>query len=262
MLFVGANIMSTVTLIQSHPFRKCPISDVSIGDSGQLAHALLNRAHKIFHRKNTLFLTGDEFTGVYIVRSGPAKSFISSKDGIEHITKFHFAGELIGLDGFSSSTHNQTIEFLETSSVCFISVAEINESLKNTDNFCQNLLKAISCELITGSAMSMSYSIYTSEQRIAKFLLDLSTNFVNRGQSGYEFLLSMTRTDIANYLGMAIETVSRVLGKFQKYGVIDVHHRVVKINEIEMLTNCLYCVDCLNVSLINNHNFNHNRALG
>jgi ATP-dependent Clp protease ATP-binding subunit ClpB len=59
------------------------------------------------------------------------------------------------------------------------------------------------------------------------------TNFTERGQSGVEFLLSMTYTEIANYLGMAIETVSRVLGRLQKSGLINIHHRIVKINRLE-----------------------------
>jgi CRP/FNR family transcriptional regulator len=248
--------MSTISLIQSHSRKTCLISDICIGVNPKQANSRLSRSHRIFHKKNTLFIAGDDFIGVYMIRSGSAKSFVPSEDGEEHITKFHFAGEFIGLDGFGNCTHTQSIEFLETSSVYFIGVKEINVLITNSVDFRQNLLKAMSSELIADSAMSMCYSIYTSEQRLAKFLLDLSTNFIDRGQSGTEFLLSMSRTDIANYLGMVIETVCRVLGRFQEKGVIDIHQRMIKIINVEDLTNRLYGANSLNKPVIYDNKLN------
>ncbi|WP_158969183.1 helix-turn-helix domain-containing protein [Paraglaciecola sp. L3A3] len=252
--------MSTVSLVHSHPCKTCHISDVCLGSNLQQSNCRLTNAHRIYHRKNTLFSAGDEFLGIYVIRSGSAKALAPSQSGDEHISKFHFAGEIMGLDGFANGHHSKSIEFLETSSICFISVNEINILLKNSDDFNQRLLKVMSSELIANSAMSICYSVYTREQRLAKFLLDLSTNFIDRGQSGSEFLLSMTRTDIANYLGMAIETVCRVLGKFQEKGIIDINQRMITINQVSALTNCLYGTDYLHSPEVNNSKLDLYRA--
>jgi CRP/FNR family transcriptional regulator len=212
------------------------------------------RSHRIFHRKSALWERGDDFLGIYTLRSGSAKSFTLSKGGDEHITKFHFPGDLLGLDGFNIA-YNHTIEFLETSSVCFFSAIEIDLLTKHSTHFRNTLFKAMSAELVSHGTISLCYSMYTSEQRLAMFLIDLSSNFAQRGQSSAEFLLSMTRTEIANYLGMAMETVSRVMGKFQAFDVIDVNQKMVKINDIEALRNCFYSGDCLSIDTVNNKTY-------
>jgi CRP/FNR family transcriptional regulator len=191
----------------------------------------------VFHRKKALWEEGAESLGLYILRSGSAKSYTLNREGDAHITKFHFAGELLGLDGFNC-TYHYTVELLETSSVIFISAAEVDELLSHSVHFRNTLLKSMSNELVLHSAMSLCYSDYTSEQRVAKFLVDLSAKVSHKGQSTVEFTLSMTRTEIANYLGMALETVSRVLGKFKATDVIDVNQRIVKINDMTALEKC------------------------
>lgn len=238
--------MSAISAIHPDSCQTGKTYETWADDSSHKTMYTVSRSHKILHRKTALWEVGDDFLGIYMLRSGSAKSFTLSKDGDEHITKFHFAGELLGLDGFNN-VYNHSIEFLETSSVCFFSTTEINMLIKHSIDFRNTLLKSMSGELVSHGAISLCYSTYTSEQRVAMFLLDLSTNFAQRGQSSVEFMLSMTRTEIANYLGMALETVSRVMGKFQAFDVIDVNQRMVKINDIVALNNCFCGGNCLSM---------------
>jgi CRP/FNR family transcriptional regulator len=247
--------MSITTAIQPDACRASKTYGSWVESSKTETKFTLGRANRIFHRKSALWEGGDAFLGLYMLRSGSAKSFALSKEGDEHITKFHFAGELLGLDGFNN-VYNHTIEFLETSSVCFFSTNEIDMLIKHSTDFRNTLLKSMSEELVSHGAISLCYSTYTSEQRVAMFLIELSTNFAQRGQSSVEFMLSMTRTEIANYLGMAMETVSRVLGKFQAFDLIDVNHRMVNINSIAALNNCLYHGYTLNLSVVDNNHCN------
>jgi CRP/FNR family transcriptional regulator len=197
----------------------------------------LNRpnSHRVFHRRDNLLSAGDHFEGIYVLRSGSAKSFITSRDGEEHITKFYYPGDMLGIDGFDGHMHTQTVCFLETSSVCLIKESQINILINTSTAFRNGLLQSMSHRLACDSAMMMCLSTCTSEQKVARFLLDLSIGFSERDLSGSEFMLSMTRTDIANYLGMAIETVSRIFASFQERHIIAVELRYLSILDFTAL---------------------------
>lgn len=198
-------------------------------------NSLQRDSHRVFHRRDSLFSSGDNFEGVYILRSGSAKSFITSRDGEEHITKFFYPGDMLGIDGFDGHMHTQTVHFLETSSVSLIKESEINTLIKTSSDFRDGLLQSMSRTLACDCSMMMCLSSCSSEQKAARFLLDLSIRFSERGLSGSEFMLSMTRTDIANYLGMAIETVSRVFASLQQRKIIAVQLRYLSILDFSAL---------------------------
>ena len=205
-------------------------------------------SHRVFHRRDNLFSAGDHFEGVYILRSGSAKAFITSIEGEEHVTKFYYPGDIIGIDGFDGYIHTQTIRFLETSSVCLIKESLVNSLMQTSSDFREGLLQSMSRTLASDSAMMLCLSSCSSEQKVARFLLDLSIGFSNRKLSGREFMLSMTRTDIANYLGMAIETVSRVFASFQQRNIIMVKIRHLSILDFQALHSCMsldFCSDTL-----------------
>tara|TARA_R110001632_G_scaffold232566_1_gene373675 strand:- start:8449 stop:9243 length:795 start_codon:yes stop_codon:yes gene_type:complete len=191
--------------------------------------------HKIYHRGDKLFCAGDAFNALYIMRSGSAKACISSVNAEEQIVEFCFPGDLIGADGFAQRKHAQTITFLETSSVCYISLNSVNALLASSELGRQQLLSNMSKSLLVQQQQTMSFHCMTSSQRLAAFLLDLSARLAERGLSSHQLTLSMTRIDIANYLGMAIETISRLLTNMQQQGLIEVQRRQVTLLDIPQL---------------------------
>tara|TARA_B110000240_G_C13503742_1_gene455061 strand:+ start:2054 stop:2785 length:732 start_codon:yes stop_codon:yes gene_type:complete len=203
-------------------------------------------SHRVFHRRDNLFSAGDHFEGIYVLCSGSAKAFITSRNGEEHITKFLYPGDMLGMDGFYGKMHTQTVRFLETSSVCLIKESEINSLIKTSTDFRDGLLQSMSHRLACDSAMMMCLSTCSSEQKTAMFLQGLSIGFSERGLSGTEFMLSMTRTDIANYLGMAIETVSRVFANLQQRKIIEVELRYLTILDFTALNRCVVIDVCFN----------------
>lgn len=196
-------------------------------------------SHRVYQRRDNLFKVGDHFEGLYILRSGSAKSLIASRKGEEHITKFYYPGDMLGIDGFDGLLHNQSVRFLETSSVCLIKTSEIYNQMQCNTHFRDSLLQSMSHSLVNDNAMLMCLSTCSSEQKVARFLLDLSVKFSSRGLSGSEFTLSMTRIDIANYLGMAIETVSRIFASFQHRKLIAVQQRNLSILNFNGLNQCV-----------------------
>ena len=197
----------------------------------------LTNSHRVFQARQPLYCAGEPFEGLYILRSGSAKSFISSINGDEHITKFFYPGDLLGVDGFDEHTYKENILFLETSSVCLVKESDLNNLVKNNDDFRNGLLRSMSQALVNDSTMMMCLSSCSSEQKVARFILELSEQFTKLGLSGSEFRLSMTRTDIANYMGMALETVSRVFASFQLKRLIRVHNRQLNILDYDALNS-------------------------
>ena len=188
-------------------------------------------SHRIYQRKEALYLAGDSFKGVYQLRSGSAKASVCSSSGDEHISEFFYPGDIIGIDGFDTYQHIQNIRFLETSSVVCIKDAHIGYLMQTSEKFRRGLLQAMSHCLVCEQQMLLHLTNSSSEQRVAQFLLDISQRFKSRGYSGEQFNLSMTRTDIASYLGMAIETLSRTLSVFQNLNIVEVKHRKIRIND-------------------------------
>jgi CRP/FNR family transcriptional regulator len=197
------------------------------------------RSHKVYQKSDILFRSGQPFNAIYVLRSGSAKSSVIANSGHDQISNFYFPGDLIGLDGFDNGSHAQSIKFLETSSVCRIDLGELDKAMASSAGIRHNMLQGMSHALNDEDKFLLSLNHMNSAQRLSTFILDLSFRFENRGLSGNVFDLSMTRVDIANYLGMAIETVSRLLTQLQNEQVIEVEKRRVSIVDREKLSQCL-----------------------
>ncbi|MFT4653636.1 MAG: CRP/FNR family transcriptional regulator [Kangiellaceae bacterium] len=210
--------------------------EVCLENAEKSNHLKLSHSHRIFQARQSLFCAGDRFEGLYILRSGSAKSFITSINGEEHITKFYYPGDLLGVDGFDKNIYVENVLFLETSSVCLIKESDLNTLVKSSDDFRNCLLRSMSRALVNDSSMMMCLSSCSSEQKLAQFVLDLSEQFRSLRLSGTEFRLSMTRTDIANYMGMALETVSRVFASFQLKQLICIKNRQLSILDFDALS--------------------------
>jgi CRP/FNR family transcriptional regulator len=221
--------MSMAISSASQGFDRRSIGDVKGDAYAPLSQWSNNTSHKVYRAKQALYFAGDAFNGLYQLRSGSAKTSIISSQGQELITQFFLPGDLIGTDGFNQNGYSQNVHFLETSSVSHLSLSELNELLKKSDYFRNNLLNSMSQNLMLEQHMLLNYNYFNSEQRVAQFFLGLSERFERQGCSAIEFRLSMTRTDIANYLGMAIETLCRLLTQFQQSNILCIHNRMIEI---------------------------------
>lgn len=186
-------------------------------------------SHKIYERRDFLMRAGDDFIGVYALRSGAAKSIMTIEGGHEQILHFHYPGELLGTDGLDNQHHVNDIQFLDTSNVCFFSAVQLDELLAKSEDIRHSLISAMSKEITEDHKNLLNVSQLSGAQRLARFLMDHSKQMSSRGLSPNCFDLVMSRTDLANYLGLAIETLSRLLNRFQRAGVIKVNQRRIDI---------------------------------
>ncbi|MDV7210917.1 CRP/FNR family transcriptional regulator, anaerobic regulatory protein [Azotobacter beijerinckii] len=182
-----------------------------------------------------LFRQGDGFGSVFAVRSGSLKTFSVSDNGEEQITGFHLPSELVGLSGMDSDSCPVSAQALETTSVCEIPFERLDELALQLPQLRRQLMRVMSREIRDDQQMMLLLSKKTADERIATFLINLSSRFRARGFSANHFRLAMSRNEIGNYLGLAVETVSRVFSRFQQNELIAAEGKEVTIlNPIEL----------------------------
>jgi CRP/FNR family transcriptional regulator len=201
----------------------------------------LMKARIRLRKGETLFRTGDRFTSLYAIRSGSCKTVLLSEDGQEQVAGYHMPGEIIGTDGVGADVHGCQAVVLENTEFCALSF-ECLERLGRQDGRLQsNLHRLLSREIARERAVMMLLGTMHAEQRLATFLLDLSQRYQRLGYSSCEFVLRMTREEIGSYLGLKLETVSRLFSRFQREGLLQVQGRVVKLldrGSVQRLVDC------------------------
>jgi CRP/FNR family transcriptional regulator len=196
---------------------------------------------KIVHRSRPLprgkylFREGDPFSSIFVARSGAVKSFTAAPDGSEQIIGFHLPGELLGLDGLTDGVHAASARTLEMTSVCEVPFERLEEAARHIPALQHQLLRLMSREITKREEQLLSLGKQSPERRLAVLLLSLSVRFQQRGYSATRFVLPMARIDIANFLGLAAETVSRLLRRLQDTGVLALDGRAVEILDLPEL---------------------------
>ncbi|AEF22841.1 MULTISPECIES: fumarate/nitrate reduction transcriptional regulator Fnr [Pseudomonas] len=176
-----------------------------------------------------LFRQGDTFNSVFAVRSGALKTFSLSDAGEEQITGFHLPSELVGLSGMDTELYPVSAQALETTSVCEIPFERLDELSVSLPQLRRQLMRIMSREIRDDQQMMLLLSKKTADERIATFLVNLSARFSARGFSANQFRLAMSRNEIGNHLGLAVETVSRVFTRFQQSNLIEAEGKEVHI---------------------------------
>lgn len=177
-----------------------------------------------------VFHGGDDTNAIYIVSRGSVKSYMVMENGEEQILDFYTAGDVFGLDAMGSNCHISSTVALETTVICKLPLSELQQRPLG-----QEFFSIISENLLRDHNQMLMLARKGADARLASFFMDMSQRTRKSNQSVDEIILSMTRRDIANYLGMAIETVSRTLRRFQDSGMLKVTQRKVNIYDFEKL---------------------------
>ncbi|WP_022954324.1 helix-turn-helix domain-containing protein [Leucothrix mucor] len=227
---------------EAHSCSHCSLSDICLPlgiDKNDLdrLEKLVQGSH-IQHDGDVVIQQGTPFTKIFAVKSGMYKSTKLNADGHETITGFHLPGELIGLDAIYPMEYTSSTTALTTSALCQLDYDQLTDLSAHIPALQKQLIRLISKEINNSNALLSELS---AEQKLASFIRNLAIRYETRGYSGSELILAMTRQDIANHLGMAAETVSRLLKRFQDKGVLKINHREVKIlnpEQLLILTGC------------------------
>jgi CRP/FNR family transcriptional regulator len=203
-------------------------------------------------RGDHLFRVGDSFQSLYAIRSGSLKTYATSEDGQEQVMGFHLPGELVGLDAIADGNHPLAAKALETTSVCEIPFDDLESLSTRLPDLQRQLLRVMSQEIREDEQNMVILGQKSAEERLAAFLIGLSDRFRRRGFSATQFNLSMSRSDIGNYLGLALETVSRLFTRFQNEGLLRVDRKHIELLDVERL--CVFSgAHCKKHAAENNH---------
>ncbi|HCI4632852.1 TPA: fumarate/nitrate reduction transcriptional regulator Fnr, partial [Klebsiella quasipneumoniae subsp. similipneumoniae] len=141
----------------------------------------------------------------------------------------------VGFDAIGTGLHPSFAQALETSMVCEIPFETLDDLSGKMPNLRQQMMRLMSGEIKGDQDMILLLSKKNAEERLAAFIYNLSRRFAQRGFSPREFRLTMTRGDIGNYLGLTVETISRLLGRFQKSGMLAVKGKYITIENGDLL---------------------------
>ena len=173
------------------------------------------------------------------MRGGFFKTYLVEQSGREQVLGFHLPGELIGLDAIWPQKHQCNAVALNTASVCELPYAQITDLCRQLPGLQNSMLRLLSKELALSHALAGDS---TAEERIAGFLVSLSSRMKLRGQSETHLTLAMSRRDLANYLRLATETVSRVFSRFEKEELLSVDRREVTLRDPGKLAKLGRCL--------------------
>ncbi len=173
-----------------------------------------------------IFREGDAFNAIAAVRSGTVKTYVVDASGREQVQGFYLPGEMIGLNAISQARYPCNAVALDPVVLCRFSFPSMAALATRMPGIQQQLFRLLSQDI--GKAALLAGN-YTADERMAAFLISLSRRYAARGFSPTRFVLTMTRTDIANYLRLAAESVSRVFRRFQDEGLLRVDRREIEI---------------------------------
>jgi len=180
-------------------------------------------------RGEKLYAAGTVFESLYTVRLGSLKTSVLFEDGREQVTGFHMLGELIGLDGISTEVHNCSAHALEDSEVCLLPFSRLEDFSRRIPALQHHVHRLLSSEIVREQHNMLLLGTMRAEEKLATFLLDLSDRYLKRGYSASEFVLRMTREEIGSFLGLKLETVSRLFSRFQEAGLIIAQQKYIKL---------------------------------
>jgi CRP/FNR family transcriptional regulator len=172
---------------------------------------------------------------LHAVKSGTFKTVGVSRNGDEKVTGFHLSGEMLGLEAISSGRHAYTAVALEDSEVCAIPFAALEKMALTVPTLQHRLFRVLSGDISRDQGLMLMLGSMSAEQRLAAFLLSLSRRYEHLGYAAARFTLRMTREEIGNYLGLTLETISRLFSKFQRDGLIGVRQREIEFRNAARL---------------------------
>jgi CRP/FNR family transcriptional regulator, anaerobic regulatory protein len=208
----------------------CAFSSACLGsgyDKSQLRdlHVLVEHVGP-FREGEHIFREGDPFNAIAAVRSGTVKTYVIDTEGREQVQGFFLPGEVIGLSAISKARYPCDAVALDSVLLCRFSFPNIAALATRMPGLQQHLFKLLSHDIGKAALLAGNYS---ADERMAAFLISLSRRYAARGFSATRFLVTMSRADMANYLRLAAETVSRVLRRFQEDGLICVERRDIEL---------------------------------
>ena len=235
----SANVISLANLKAA--CGECSLKDLclplGLGADDMRALEATVKSHRKLSKGEFLYRVGDPFHSLFAIRSGSTKNCEITVDGSVQITGFHLAGELLGMDAISSEQHPCDVVALETTEICELPFDKLEALANEVPGLQHQLWRLMSREIADEEIQLVMLGRMKAEERLATFLLSFSRRLQKLGNSSSVLRLPMSRQDLGDYLGLALETVSRLFSRFQEEKLITVQGRNIKLLDAGRLKN-------------------------
>jgi CRP/FNR family transcriptional regulator, anaerobic regulatory protein len=211
----------------------CLPAGIGIDDMNRLDATVKDK--RTLDRGAVLYREGDPFDALYVVRSGSLKTFVQNEAGDMQILAFHLPGEIIGFDALATNQHVSQAEALERSSICELPYAQLQQVTSEVPALHRQLMRVISREVVEEHRHLVMMGRQQAQEQLATFLRSLADRYQRLQRDGTALNLPMSRYDIANYLGLVVETVSRLFSRMEEMGVLEVNRKSVTILRPDLL---------------------------
>ncbi|WP_374556859.1 helix-turn-helix domain-containing protein [Thermomonas sp.] len=212
----------------------CLPAGVDADDLGRLESVVQRR--KPLAKGDSLYRTGDPLRGVFVASEGSFKTVVINPAGEEHVLGFHLPGELFGLDAVGTGQHRCEAVALSDARVCELPFAQLSDIAAKLPSLQRQLLRVIGQSADRDHDHVDVLSRRQAGERVALFVHTLSERFRRIGRPADDFQLPMSRDEIARYLGLVLETVSRGFSRLHDDGIIEVRGRRVRILDEDALS--------------------------
>jgi CRP/FNR family transcriptional regulator, anaerobic regulatory protein len=222
--------------MQSSSCANCALAPIclpiGLNEAQMLRVSTLVERHKPVKKGASFVREGSVFSALYAVQSGAFKASRAALYGREQINAFFLPGEIFGFDAIYERQYLSSFIALETSQVCEISFDRLLSMAGEMPDLQKQLFSLMSSKLAPGCTNTRQRS---ADESMANFVLGLSSRFLRRGCSATCFSLPMSREDIGCYLGLASETISRIMTRFEKNNIISIARREIHILDLRQL---------------------------
>ena len=185
-------------------------------------------SHIMIEKNQTVFEAGATFQNLYTVHSGMFKSVYLTHQGDERIVDIFIPGQVMGFDGIHRGKYKTTVKAVSSGSYCVIPFYPLQELAMKHKDIQNRVLKMMSEKIIQ---FEISHSEYNAKQKLVSFVKEVSDLYYSRGFSASQFPFQISQRDLANYLGLAEETLSRTFTKLKKNDVLAlVDHQITIID--------------------------------
>ncbi len=186
-------------------------------------------------KKQPVFKRGDRLDSIYAIKSGSIKTSITSARGQVQVLGFHLPSHLIGFDGFADSRHTCDAIALEDTLLCELSLQDFESLCDVLPSMRKIMLQQVGAEISRHHNIALTLGQMQTEERLATYLLRLSCSFKRLGYSCLSYNLPMPRHDLANFLGMAPETLSRMFARLEQANIMQINKREITILDLDGL---------------------------
>lgn len=236
--------MVTCLTVTNHTCQECGLRKLCFPFGLEQSDVL--RLDALVHRKpvikkgDKLFSSGQLFQSVYAIKAGGFKLYAPQLNGEEKLIGFYLPGDILGVDALSSGVHDSTAVAFENASVCEIPFKELEQLSLQIPTLNRQLLSVMGKELSDERMRGELLSRKSAEGRLSLFILWLSQRQRRRGYNDELFQLNLLHKDIAEYLGLTPETISRVLARFNDENIVEWRQKQVRIKNSVKLNEMVH----------------------